>query len=258
MLILLPPSEGKNPPRAGGALDLSTLSYPALTDARATVLAALAQTSARPDALERLRVPTGAAGAVAANVVLDRAPTAPASRVYAGVLYEAFDVSALPPAAASRAAASVLIFSALFGVLRLDDRIPAYRASAASRLVGLGTAGTFWRGHLADVLADERLVVDARSGGYSAMWRPGRALAVRVFSEADGRRRPVSHWAKQARGYVARALVEAEASPRTPDEALDVVCAAFAVSSYSTADGRTLELSATLASDGRAIEVLTH
>lgn len=262
MLILLPPSEGKVPPTFGPPLDLDALSLPALTDARRIALAALRATSARPDALARLHAPAGAADAVAANLVLERGPTAPASRVYAGVLFEALDVAGLAPDAAARAGASVLVFSALFGVVGLDDRIPAYRASASSRIDDLGIAGTWWRSRLAGVLdplaADTPLVVDARSAGYASFWRPARSLAVTVVTDAGGRRRPVSHWAKQARGYVARALLEADPGPATPDEAVDAVNAWFAARRLTTATGRELRLTATLDPDRRALEVLTR
>lgn len=262
VLILLPPSEGKAAPAEGPPLDLASLSLPGLTGARRAALAALSATSLRTDALERLRAPVGAAASVAANVALDGAPTARAAEVYSGVLYEALDLSSLPGDAAARAAASVRIFSAVFGVLSPDDWIPAYRASAASRLDGVGTAAAFWRRHLGPVLDEVRaegsLVVDARSGGYAAFWRPAGALAVTVFADVGGRRRPVSHWAKQARGYVARALLEAGAVPTTPDGALDAVRASFASRAFATAAGRELHLDATLSPDRTALEVLTR
>ena len=52
MLLLLPPSEGKTAPRRGAPVDLDTLSSPALNPLRATVLDALVEVSARPDATD--------------------------------------------------------------------------------------------------------------------------------------------------------------------------------------------------------------
>ena len=51
MLVLLPPSEGKTPPRRGRPVDLAALSHPELTAAREAVLRAL------PDGDALLRAP---------------------------------------------------------------------------------------------------------------------------------------------------------------------------------------------------------
>ncbi len=92
----------------------------------------------------------------------------------------------------------------------LDDRIPAYRLSIGARLPALTRSGlaAWWRPGLGQVLPDEpgQLVVDLRSGGYAAAWRPRRATLVEVkASTADGR--PISHLAKAVRGTVARGLI---------------------------------------------------
>ena len=47
-------------------------------------------------------------------------------------------------------------------------------------------------------------------------------LAVRAFSESDGRRKPVSHMAKAVRGDVARALLLAKKVPADPGAAAAV------------------------------------
>ena len=48
--ILLPPSEGKTPPRSGDPVDVAGLAFPQLTDARRQMLDALVETSTREDA----------------------------------------------------------------------------------------------------------------------------------------------------------------------------------------------------------------
>ena len=89
MLILLPPSEGKTGPRRGRPVDLATLSFPALTQTRESVLAAVAAVSASPDAPAALGVSPGLLDEIARNLVLRTAPTASAGSVYTGVLYDA-------------------------------------------------------------------------------------------------------------------------------------------------------------------------
>ena len=91
-------------------------------------------------------------------------------------------------------------------------------------LPGVGTVAARWRSVLGPVmtgLAGDGLVVDGRSSSYASVWRPTGAaakayVAVRVFSEVDGRRTVVSHAAKHTRGLVARWVCEADRTPRTP------------------------------------------
>jgi cytoplasmic iron level regulating protein YaaA (DUF328/UPF0246 family) len=117
----------------------------------------------------------------------------------------------------------VLIASALWGVVRPDDRIPHYKLPPKEKLDGIGPLANFWRPALAEALPDREgdLIADMRSGAYSTMWKPKRAtlLAVRAFSEENGERKAVSHMAKAVRGDVARALLEAKKAPAGPDAA---------------------------------------
>ncbi len=104
MLILLPPSESKNPPpKRGKPVDLAALSFPELTAVRAVVLDALIATSGRPDALARLGVGPSVAHEVERNARLDLVPARPALEVYNGVLYDALGADTLSAAAKRRA-----------------------------------------------------------------------------------------------------------------------------------------------------------
>ena len=238
MLLLLPPSEGKTAPRRGAPLDLSGLVHPALSPVRERTLEALARFCAEDPAAAADALGLGPRGAdeVLANVRLRDAPTAAASRVYTGVLYDCLALATLSPGAKRRAARRVLIFSALWGVLRPADRIPAYRLPAGARIPGLPTSAALWRAPLRDALPDDELAVDLRSGPYRALWRPAAAplVAVDVVRERDGRRSVVSHMAKATRGEVARLLLEADGRPpRSAEGVAERVAAA----------GRDVELS---------------
>ena len=129
MIVLLPPSETKHQPTRGKALDLAGLSFPALGPTRAAVLAELADLSGQPSALEVLGVSAGLADQVARNQRLATAPTATAGAIYTGVLYDALDLASMDISARRRAARRLVVVSALFGALRITDRIPAYRLS---------------------------------------------------------------------------------------------------------------------------------
>ena len=232
MLILLPPSEGKTAPAVGAPVDLWALAFaPELTVARERVLRALVRTCSgrTATALKALDLSPGQAGEVERNAGLEAAPAAPAAEIYTGVLYERLRFGELSPEARGRAADSVLIASALWGVVRPDDRIPAYKLSMGAKLGRLGPLAALWRAPLRRALPDEGLVVDMRSGSYSAAWKPkhGTLLAVRAFTEQpDGSRKPISHMAKAARGDVTRILLEAPEPPATPDAAAGIVRAA--------------------------------
>lgn len=224
MLVLLPPSEGKTAPLRGKPLDLATLSYPSLTEARSRMLDALVELSDRPDAAEVLGLGHTLVEEVRRNGELREAPTARADRVYSGVLYEALDLGSLDASARRRAGRSLLVASGLFGVLRTGDRIPAYRLSGGVTLPGLGGVASYWRRELDPVLdqaAGQGLVIDLRSTTYAGFWRPepdlaGRVATVRVLHESGGRRSVVSHLNKATKGRLARALLEDGTEARTP------------------------------------------
>jgi uncharacterized protein len=225
VLILLPPSEGKTAPESGAPVDLGALAYPQLAKQRERLLRVVINVSgtAPKRALERLGLSAGQAAELERNRALAGAPAAPAGRVYSGVLYERLRLPELPAAARER----VLIASALWGVVRPDDRIPAYRLSMGADLPRVGSLAGFWRPALRKALPDGGLVVDMRSGPYAAAWRPrvAEVVEVRAFTEHEGRRTAVSHMVKATRGDVARVLLEAPAPPATPAAAAELVAA---------------------------------
>lgn len=208
MLILLPPSEGKAIARRGRPMDLGTLSFPELTDARREVLDALAAASSRDDALSVLGVGASLAGDVQANTRLLTAPALRARELYTGVLYDALDLASMSAADSRRASARLLVASALHGALRMNDRVSPYRLAMDVDLPGVGPLARFWAPRLDAVLPDaagQGVVVDCRSTSYRAAWRPSPELAERwVLVDVPG----ASHWAKHTRGLVARRLCQ--------------------------------------------------
>lgn len=230
MLILLPPSEGKTVPRRGKRLDLDRLSFPSLTAARGDVLDALVTlctTGAAEDsgkAAEVLGLGKTQADEVARNAKLRSAATARADEVYSGVLYEALDLPGLETVARRRATSRLAVTSALFGLVRPGDRIPAYRLSGSVALPGIGSVSSFWAARLDGAVheaAGKGLVVDLRSSTYASFWRPDpemarRVVSVRVLHEVGGMRKAVSHFNKATKGRLVRALLEDGGSPTTP------------------------------------------
>ncbi|MEU6745029.1 peroxide stress protein YaaA [Spirillospora sp. NPDC046719] len=226
MHILLPPSEKKAIEGDGPPLDLASLSFPELTAARKRVITALTRACRRRDAPETLGLPAGQVDeALARNKALKEAPALPAARLYTGVLYDNLDLPSLDPEAAAE---RVVVFSGLWGALRLTDRVPPYRLSMSVSLPPLGRLGTFWKPAMTKALRPSGLIVDMRSGPYAAAWKaPRPAVAVRVFRETVTggvpKRTVVSHMAKATRGAIAHDLLDAGADPATPEELLKTV-----------------------------------
>ncbi|PYI38111.1 peroxide stress protein YaaA [Arthrobacter psychrolactophilus] len=222
MLILLPPSEGKTPAADGSPVDLAELSFPELTTARQDVAVALAAISAQDDALSQLGVGASLVHEVSRNTRLAHEPAAPAHSIYSGVLFDALGYQSLTTPQKIKADAAVVVVSGLWGAVRFADRIPAYRLSMSVGLPGLGKLASFWKPKLASAMEDAaqgQLLVDCRSSTYAAAWVPApeRTVAVNVFTERDGTRKVVSHFAKHTRGELARHLLTRRGkAPETP------------------------------------------
>ncbi|RLV56000.1 peroxide stress protein YaaA [Aeromicrobium phragmitis] len=231
MLILLPPSEGKTRPEQGPALDLATLSLPELNPTREQLLRTLIRVSAGSPrrAMEVLGLGPTQADALPRNASLREEPTARADAVYTGVLFDNLDPGSFDEAVRDRADSTVAIASALFGLVRPSDHIPAYRLSGSVTLPRLGTVASRWKPHLPGAierLADGRLVVDLRSGTYVNLGAPPRDVpgaTMRVLHEKDGKRSVVSHFNKATKGRVARQLLAEEVNASTPDDLADAL-----------------------------------
>lgn len=196
MLVLLPPSRGKASPDRGRRAGLSTLVYTRLREPRERLIDAV-------------------------DPALRTAPAIPAAELYTGVLFASLGLNDLPWD-------SVLIASALWGVVRPGDRIPAYRLEMTGKPPGIGPLTAYWREPLRTALPDRGLVLDLRSGSYAAAWQPRRArhLTVRGFTEApDGTRTVITHMVKRVRGEVARLVLQAGGAER-PEEVAEIVTAA--------------------------------
>jgi len=190
MLILLPPSEGKNQPTSKANINLAKLAFPK------ELLAIRSRLLTKP---------------------LATAPSAKAIDVYSGVLYQALDWGSLSPTAKARGDKSLLIVSAIFGVLRPSDVIPNYKAKIKS---------SDWKAVLKPVLdgLDADLIVDCRSSTYAGVWQspPDRTVAVRVFKKEKGKISVITHLSKKYRGELTRVLLKAGKVPKTPEDLLAI------------------------------------
>lgn len=221
MLILLPPSEGKTAPEAGPTLDLGRLSFCELTGVRERLLHTLMTFSARQPKAAATALGLGPTQSyeVARNAALTTAACAAASSVYTGVLFEALDPGSLRAGARQSFTKHVAIASALFGLVRPDDLIPAYRLSANTTLPKMPSLSSQWREPVSTVIARAgEPIFDLRSTAYVSLAPISPDVAEdavfgRVLVERNGRRSVVSHHNKATKGRIVRSLLSARTMP---------------------------------------------
>lgn len=227
MLLLLPPSETKRDGGVeGSSLDLWQLGYWALTPQRKTAVAALTRLS------RSVAAATAALGLgptqrfeIDRNRALMTSPLLPAIDRYTGVIYDALAAETLAPTARTFAYEHLVIGSALFGLLRAGDGIPAYRLSHDSRLPELSLRALWRDGVSAELEQRSGLIVDLRSEAYTALGpaphREGSYYLRVLAAGADGRRTALSHFNKKAKGEFSRAVVEAGIEHDSVESLLD-------------------------------------
>lgn len=254
MRILLPPSAGKTTKESTNHLQLEKLwQAEHLTQTRRQLIDDVQNTALLADATQIFKLGPKNAHEISQNLEIYDAPALAAWQLYDGVLYEAAKFAQIfssgEPSQGSQGQGNqpqgsgqgqggqsqadqsqglqrqleelTLVFSALFGPVRLTDLITPHRLSGSVKLPGQGSVASIWSKALKELLTQQlsgHVVVDLRSSEYGAMYRPacgGECLtlniAVAKVNPATGKRSVVSHWAKHTRGLLAGALLRAVA-----------------------------------------------
>ena len=256
MRILLPPSAGKTTKESTNHLQLEKLwQAEHLTQTRRQLIDDVQNTALLADAAQIFKLGPKNAHEISQNLEIYDAPALAAWQLYDGVLYEAAKFAQIFSYGAcaqdgqgqgqgnqpqgsgqgqggqSQADQSqglqrqleelTLVFSALFGPVRLTDLITPHRLSGSVKLPGQGSVASIWSKALKELLTQQlsgHVVVDLRSAEYGAMYRLARGgecltlnIAVAKVNPATGKRSVVSHWAKHTRGLLAGALLRAVA-----------------------------------------------
>lgn len=267
MRILLPPSAGKTTKESTNHLQLEKLwQAEHLTQTRRQLIDDVQNTALLADATQIFKLGPKNAHEISQNLEIYDAPALAAWQLYDGVLYEAAKFAQIFSYGAcaqdgqgqgqgnqpqgsgqgqggqSQADQSqglqrqleelTLVFSALFGPVRLTDLITPHRLSGSVKLPGQGSVASIWSKALKELLTQQlsrHVVVDLRSSEYGAMYRPTRGsdclllnIGVAKVNPATGKRSVVSHWAKHTRGLLAGALLEAVAGGQLPGSEGDV------------------------------------
>lgn len=267
MRILLPPSAGKTTKESTNHLQLEKLwQAEHLTQTRRQLIDDVQNTALLADAAQIFKLGPKNAHEISQNLEIYDAPALAAWQLYDGVLYEAAKFAQIFSYGAcaqdgqgqgqgnqpqgsgqgqggqSQADQSqglqrqleelTLVFSALFGPVRLTDLITPHRLSGSVKLPGQGSVASIWSKALKELLTQQlsgHVVVDLRSAEYGAMYRPARGgecltlnIGVAKVNPATGKRSVVSHWAKHTRGLLAGALLEAVAGAQLSGSEGDV------------------------------------
>lgn len=227
MQILLPPSETKRS-GGGGIFDAGALAHQELLGAtRIRVRDALVELSGDERAAAKaLKLGVKNRGELAHNLALSISGLLPAIERYTGVLYDALDATSLEADARAWLARNVSVQSALFGLLRADDEIPAYRLSGSSPLPALGgTLKRTWAEAHRSIAWDEfGWVLDLRSKDYVALAPLPRSRGAWLHvaqRSPDGEVRALNHFNKAAKGHLVRSLALSGVEFGSADEFCD-------------------------------------
>ena len=271
MRILLPPSAGKTTKETTNHLQLEKLwQAEHLTQTRRQLIDDVQNTALLADAAQIFKLGPKNAHEISQNLEVYDAPALAAWQLYDGVLYEAAKFAQIfssgEPSQGSQGQVGnhrgdqpqgsgqgqgnqpqgsgqgqggqgqleelTLVFSALFGPVRLTDLITPHRLSGSVKLPGQGSVASIWSKALKELLTQQlrgHVVVDLRSAEYGAMYRPTRGsdclllnIGVAKVDPATGKRSVVSHWAKHTRGLLAGTLLEAVAGAQLSGSEGDV------------------------------------
>ncbi len=206
-MLLLPPSEGKatggNRRRAPWTPDAGSFGT-ALGERRAAIVEALAAVHGGDEKLLGVKG-DHLARALSANTSLIGAPVLPAWQRYTGVVWDHLDPATLPAAARKQ----IVVVSGLLGLVRGDDPVPDYRLKMGASLPPLGKLSTWWRVALTEQVArlvTQRVVIDLLPQEHrGALTLDGLDGISVTLIDPSGK--PGGHFAKAAKGELARALL---------------------------------------------------
>ena len=232
VMILLPPSEGKTVPQTNEVLNLSAFSFADLTSIRSKVIDSLVKVSEGRVSTARkvLSVTANQDAEIERNHQLRDKPVAPAMHVYTGVLFDAIGIESLTKSAMKNFSRDTYVVSALFGLISVNDCIPAYRLSGSATLPRIGTLSSLWNAPVARVLSNcDEFIIDLRSGTYQKLGQipaeaAPNAVVPRILQKMpSGPPKVVSHHNKSTKGRIVRAIAQSGKSVKSVDALAQIV-----------------------------------
>lgn len=224
MLFLLPPSETKQTGGKPLGIDQVALTFGQLNEARDQVYGALrALCEGNQDAAAKvLGLGKKQISDIEMNLEVQTAPTMAALDRYTGTLYDGLhgrglkgtptEFNSLGESQRTRAKDTLLIQSALFGLIPAMNLIPNYRLSATTRLPEVSLKDVWSAAHeRVWPRLEDSPIIDLRSKSYAELAPiPDEVSSfwVEVVSEdSDGQQKAMNHFNKKAKGqFVAEVL----------------------------------------------------
>jgi len=229
-IVLLPPSESKLSPATGPRLNFENLAFSDLTNQRTKALSELIKVSSgsQTKALSALGISKKQEFELIRNQNLLTAPTAPAWQIYSGVLFEALGPHSLTSSQLQKLCELTYVQSALFGLVSLDDCIPAYRLSGDSVLPKLGSLPKFWGSACTELLTQEHgLIIDLRSGTYVKLGPlpvESNSVVPKILQRMkSGPPKVVSHHNKATKGRILRAVAESKSELKSINDLAKII-----------------------------------
>ncbi len=228
MLFLLPPSETKEV--GGSPLSISqvALTFGGLNPARDAVYEALKALCEHPEeAAKLLKLGKKQLDQIEINLAVQDAPTMPAINRYTGTLYDAIHGRGLKGTPTEhnqitkemfdRAKDTVLIQSALFGLIPATNLIPNYRLSGTTNLPGISLKDTWTPAHEPIWRRLENgPIIDLRSKAYAELAPIPEDVEnywVEVLDANSGK--ALNHFNKKGKGQLVNAVLSAKTEPKT-------------------------------------------
>ena len=227
MLFLLPPSETKEV--GGSPLSISqvALTFGGLNPARDAVYEALKALCEQPDeAVKVLKLGKKQLDQIDINIAVQDAPTMPAIHRYTGTLYDAIHGRGLKGTPTEhnqitadmfeRAKDTLLIQSALFGLIPATNLIPNYRLSGTTNLPGINLKDVWAPAHepIWKRLEDGP-IIDLRSKAYAELAPIPSDVEhywVEVLDSNSGK--ALNHFNKKGKGQLINAVLSSKSEPK--------------------------------------------
>ena len=235
MLFLLPPSETKEV--GGSPLSISqvALTFGGLNPAREAVYEALRALCEQPEEAARvLKLGKKQLDQIDVNLAVQDAPTMPAIHRYTGTLYDAIHGRGLKGTPTEhnqitadmfeRANHTLLIQSALFGLIPATNLIPNDRLSGTTNLPGISLKDVWSSAHepIWKRLEDGP-IIDLRSKAYAELAPIPADVEhywVEVLDSKSGK--ALNHFNKKGKGQLINAVLAAKVSPKTINDLMKI------------------------------------
>jgi cytoplasmic iron level regulating protein YaaA (DUF328/UPF0246 family) len=119
--------------------------------------------------------------------------------------------------------------SALFGLIGITDRIPAYRLSGDTVVPKIGSLTKFWSESISKLISDQdEFVIDLRSGNYVKLGPISKDVADQVVVPRIMQKMPkgapkvVSHSNKATKGRLVRVIAQSSKSVTSVEQLADL------------------------------------